>query len=156
MKLNHNTHNELEHTEENNVISFHSEEIDFEFENESTIAGWLSFCVRDFDFTLGELSYIFCSDEYLHQMNVKYLNHDTYTDIITFDYTEEKQVNGDLFISIDRVRENASKYQVTFQKELNRVMVHGLLHLMGFKDKSDADADLMRKKEDYCLTLLKN
>jgi len=147
---------DIDTNNESNIISFFSEEIDFKLSNESTISGWLSFCARDFDFSIGELSYVFCSDEFLYEMNVKYLNHDTYTDIITFDYTEDKQINGDMFISIDRVRENAFKYHVTFDKELTRVIVHGLLHLMGYKDKSDVDSDLMRNKEDYCLTLLKN
>jgi len=151
MKANHNFE-----AQEKSVISFFSEDIDFTLNNEPTISGWLSFCAKSFDHQMGELTYVFCSDEHLYQMNVKYLNHDTYTDIITFDYTEENVVSGDLFISIDRVKDNALKYGVSFENELNRVMVHGLLHLLGFKDKSDEDADLMRKKEDYCLTLLKN
>lgn len=149
------TNNNFEE-QEKSLITFYSEDIEFKLNNEPTISGWLSFCAETFDYQIGELTYVFCSDEHLYQMNVKYLSHDTYTDIITFDYTEENVVSGDLFISIDRVKDNALKYGVSFENELKRVMVHGLLHLLGFKDKSDEDADLMRKKEDYCLTLLKN
>jgi probable rRNA maturation factor len=106
-------------------------------------------------FELEELNYIFCSDEYLHQMNLTYLNHDTLTDIITFDNSEAEQIiEGDIFISIDRVKENSEEFDVLFETELHRVLVHGLLHLFGYKDKSEREKVLMREKEEACLSLL--
>ncbi|WP_341900503.1 rRNA maturation RNase YbeY [Fluviicola taffensis] len=102
---------------------------------------------------LGEISIIFCSDEHLLQMNKEYLQHDYYTDIITFDYSEESLVSGDLFISVDRVQDNADEFDVLFQDELHRVCVHGLLHLCGYKDKSDEDEAVMRLKENEMLVL---
>lgn len=104
---------------------------------------------------LGEISVIFCSDEHLLEMNKEYLEHDYYTDIITFDYTQESLVSGDLFISVDRVQDNADEFDVLFQDELHRVCVHGLLHLCGYKDKSEADEELMRSKENEMLNLRK-
>ncbi|AEA43529.1 rRNA maturation RNase YbeY [Fluviicola taffensis] len=105
--------------------------------------------------SLGDISLIFCSDEHLLEMNREYLQHDFFTDIITFDYTEEDLVSGDLFISVDRVRDNADEFDVLFQDELHRVCVHGLLHLCGYKDKSDEDEKLMRQKENDMLMLRK-
>ena len=105
--------------------------------------------------SLGDVSLIFCSDEHLLQMNKEYLDHDYYTDIITFDYTEGSLVSGDLFISIDRVLDNANQFNVAFQDELHRVYVHGLLHLCGYKDKSDSEELLMRSKENQMLELRK-
>ncbi len=104
---------------------------------------------------LGEVSVIFCSDEHLLEMNKEYLNHDYYTDIITFDYTQGSLVSGDLFISLDRVQDNADEFDVLFQDELHRVCVHGLLHLCGYKDKSESDETLMRSKENEMLELRK-
>jgi rRNA maturation RNase YbeY len=101
----------------------------------------------------GEINYVFCSDLYLHKINLEHLNHDTYTDIITFNYCEEDIISGDIFISIDRVKENSITYHTNFQKELNRVMIHGILHLVGFDDKSESDKELMRSKEDFYLSL---
>jgi probable rRNA maturation factor len=112
---------------------------------------WLSAVCVDEGSVLGEVSVIFCSDDYLLKMNQEHLDHDYYTDIITFDYTENKVVSGDLFISKDRVFENAIYHKVAFASELNRVVVHGVLHLIGFKDKSEVDARLMRAKEDLYL-----
>ncbi|MGY6558817.1 MAG: rRNA maturation RNase YbeY [Nitritalea sp.] len=106
-------------------------------------------------YEIAELSYVFCSDSYLHEMNVNFLNHDTYTDIITFDQSddpEDKIIEGDIYISVDRVRENASKLQEPAEVEMRRVMAHGLLHLMGFKDKSDEEAQTMRQAEDEAIT----
>lgn len=103
--------------------------------------------------TLGEISIVFCSDEYLLEMNREHLNHDYYTDIITFDYSIEDEVSGDLFVSIDRVADNAQELSNAFTDELNRVCVHGLLHLCGYKDKSPEDELLMRSKEDEMLAL---
>jgi len=105
--------------------------------------------------TLGDVSIIFCSDEHLLQMNKEYLQHDYYTDIITFDYTDESLVSGDLFISVDRVQDNADEFDVLFQDELHRVCVHGLLHLCGYTDKSEEDEGLMRSKENEMLVLRK-
>lgn len=104
---------------------------------------------------LGELTLIFCSDEYLLEMNREHLDHDYYTDIITFDYTDADLVSGDLFISVDRVADNANELKTVFQDELHRVCVHGLLHLCGYKDKSEKDELLMRSKEDQMLDLRK-
>ncbi len=104
---------------------------------------------------LGDISLIFTSDEHLLTVNQQYLDHDYYTDIITFDYSEDDFVSGDLFISIDRVRENAEQNNVSFVNELNRVVVHGVLHLCGYKDKSESEEQLMRSKEDQMLELLK-
>ena len=97
---------------------------------------------------IGNINYIFCDDVYLHKINVQYLQHDTLTDIITFDYTEGITLNSDIYISIERVRENADIFGVTFEQELLRVLAHGILHLCGYKDKTPADSELMRAKED--------
>ena len=104
---------------------------------------------------LGEISIIFCSDEHLLEMNKEYLEHDYYTDIITFDYTQENVVSGDLFISVDRVQDNADEFDTLFRDELHRVCVHGLLHLCGYKDKSENHEELMRSKENEMLELRK-
>ena len=97
----------------------------------------------------GDISYIFCSDEYLHNLNLKHLNHNTLTDIITFDYCEEKIVNGDLYISIDRIKENAKQYKNSIENELHRVMIHGIMHLCGYKDKTPEDHNVMSAIEDF-------
>ena len=103
--------------------------------------------------TLGEINYIFCSDEYLLNINKQYLNHDYYTDVISFDYSEDNIISGDIFISVDTVKDNAKEYDVEFEKELARVMVHGVLHFIGYKDKTDEDAKQMRQKENQYLPL---
>ena len=100
-----------------------------------------------------DLSFIFCDDMELLNKNSKYLNHDTLTDILTFDYSENNNISGDIYISIDRVKENAKTYKVTFENELDRVMIHGVLHLLGYKDKSKKDQKAMREKEDFYLSL---
>lgn len=135
-------------------ITFHSEDVDFHLVNEKKRIKWVINSIKNEAKTVGEISYIFCSDEYLHKMNLEYLNHDTYTDIITFDYTEKNIVSGDIFISIDRVKENAIKFKSHFENELSRVIIHGALHLMGYKDKSAQEKEQMRSKEDFYLTLL--
>ncbi len=129
------------------MIDFYNE-IDFELENREKIIDWIKRVVGSEGFDVGELVYIFCDDVYLLEINQKYLNHDTYTDIITFDYSEGKVIGGDIFISVDRVRENSKVFGVSFYNELLRVLVHGALHLMGYKDKLDDDAAIMRSKED--------
>ncbi|MCB0460671.1 MAG: rRNA maturation RNase YbeY, partial [Flavobacteriaceae bacterium] len=100
-----------------------------------------------------DISYIFCDDDYLLDINVKYLKHNTLTDIISFDYTDDGLISGDVFVSIDRVKENAEKFNVSFQDELHRVMIHGILHFCGYKDKTKEEEQLMRSKEDYYLSL---
>lgn len=134
-------------------ISFHSEDVDFQLENEQQIIDWIKNTIQQEAKSATEISYIFCTDEYLYQMNLAYLNHDTYTDIITFDYTEKSVVSGDIFISIDRVKENAIKFKTTFKNELSRVIIHGVLHLLGYKDKTPEQKQVMRSKEDFYLTL---
>lgn len=115
---------------------------------------WLSKLCREEGKSLGELSLIFCSDEYLLKVNREHLNHDYYTDIITFDYCNDVVVSGDLFISVERVRENAKEFRQLFHVELNRVVAHGTLHLIGYGDKSEAEARTMREKEKFALELV--
>ncbi len=134
------------------MINFHYE-TDFELSNEADYASWISSILASEAKELGELNYIFCDDDYLHKINVEYLNHDTLTDIISFDYTEGSIVSGDIFISTERVAENAKDFNVMFHVELLRVMAHGVLHYCGYKDKSDADADVMRTKEEEKIKL---
>lgn len=122
-------------------------ETDFELNNESKYEDWIDSIIESEDKEAGEINYIFCDDEYLHEINMKYLEHDTLTDIISFDYCIDDLISGDIFISIDRVKENAQEFDVLFENELLRVMSHGVLHYCGYKDKSDEEANLMRLKE---------
>lgn len=124
-------------------------ETDFKLENESTIQEWIIEVITLESYVLNEINYIFCDDEYLHNINVQYLNHDTYTDIITFDNTTNKSILSDIFISVERVKDNAKSFDVTFKNELARVIIHGVLHLCGYKDKTDEEVTLMRSKEDF-------
>lgn len=136
------------------AIHFFSEDIPFQLANKLRRKRWLKQLASAAGFQIKELNYIFCSDEYLYQMNVDYLNHDTYTDIITFDNAEKtNELEGDIFISVDRVRENAKTVQVSEEVELTRVLSHGLLHLMGYKDKTKEQASLMRSKEEEAIEL---
>ena len=128
-------------------------EVDFTLENEEAIANWLSSSILSENKKVGEINYIFCDDEYLIKINIEFLDHDTLTDIVSFDYSIGKEINGDIFISVERVKENAVDFNVPFDEELKRVMVHGLLHYCGYKDKSEADELLMRNKEDEKLKL---
>ena len=130
------------------AIHLFEEDINIKIKNKLAIKKWLKNTVELEKKKLGELNYIFCSDDYLHEMNVSYLQHDTLTDIITFDNSEtESLIVGDIFISVDRVKENAAKFEVEFADELHRVMVHGALHLLGYKDKKKAEKEKMREKE---------
>lgn len=129
------------------MISFNYE-TDFELHNETHYEDWISRIIESEGFDEGEINYIFCDDEYLHKINVEYLDHDTLTDIISFDYTVGNLIQGDIFVSIERVRENAVDFKVSFDEELLRVLAHGVLHYCGYKDKSDADQALMRSKEE--------
>jgi rRNA maturation RNase YbeY len=136
-------------------FTFVSEAVTFEMEDEEVIFRWLADVASVEGFVPRQLAYIFCSDEYLLSINRAYLNHDYYTDIITFPYGSEKMLAGDLFISIERVRENAVELGVEFREELSRVMLHGLLHLTGYGDTTDAEALEMRARENFHLANLK-
>ena len=123
-------------------------ETEFTLENEEAISGWISNVIKSEGKKEGEINYIFCDDEYLLQINKEHLNHDYYTDIISFDYTVGNEINGDMFISVDRVKENAVDFNVAFDEELKRVIIHGILHYCGYKDKLEEEELLMRNKED--------
>ena len=139
------------------MINFFNEDIDFTISNPQACSDWISSIITSHQFSLEEINYIFCSDDYLLQINIDYLNHDYYTDIITFDNSEEpKIIESDIFISIERVKENAQEQNTLFEEELNRVMIHGVLHLLGYGDKTKEEKTVMREKEDACLSLLKN
>ncbi|MGV3461680.1 MAG: rRNA maturation RNase YbeY [Flavobacterium sp.] len=129
------------------MISFNYE-TEFQLENEPRYEQWLSQVIVSEGKKQGEVSYIFCDDEYLLEMNKQYLDHDTLTDIISFDYTMGNEISGDIFISVERVKDNAVDFNVTFEEELRRVMAHGILHYCGYKDKTEADGQLMRNKEE--------
>ena len=137
------------------MISFNYE-IDFNLEAEDEVSKWITEAIFNEGFKLEEINYVFCDDEYLHKLNVEFLDHDTLTDVISFDYTVGKIIQGDIFISVERVMDNAKDFNVEFLDELNRVMIHGVLHYCGFKDKTDGDAKLMRQKEEYYLGLIRN
>lgn len=115
---------------------------------------WIKAIVENNKKEVGEISYIFCSDEQLLKINKEFLNHDYYTDIITFDYSETDVVSGDLFISIERIKDNAKTLKTSYQEELHRVIIHGVLHLLGYKDKTEEESENMRKLEDECLLIL--
>ncbi len=134
-------------------ISFDSADIKFQLDDDQKIVQWLEQVIELEDGVVSELNYIFCSDTYLHKLNVAYLDHDTLTDIITFPINDDP-IQSDIYISIDRVRDNASERSIPLVEELYRVIVHGLLHLLGYGDKSDADKVAMRSKEDECLRRL--
>ncbi|MFE3868405.1 rRNA maturation RNase YbeY [Flavobacterium sp. LS2P90] len=134
------------------MINFNYE-TDFTLENEEAIAAWLTNVITSENKKEGEINYIFCDDEYLHKINLEYLNHDTLTDIISFDYTMGNELSGDIFVSIERVMDNAKDFNVVFEEELKRVLVHGVLHYCGYKDKDEADELLMRNKEDEKIAL---
>ena len=129
-------------------------ETDFKLEDEAQISNWIGAVIKSEDYKEGEINYIFCDDEYLHKLNVEFLSHDTLTDIISFDYSVGKELHGDIFISIERVRDNAKDFDVDFKKELHRVIVHGILHYCEYKDKTDDDAKEMRSKENHYLEQL--
>ncbi|GMQ25487.1 rRNA maturation RNase YbeY [Algoriphagus sp. oki45] len=139
------------------AILFFSEDIRFDLPEKRKRKSWLKLLASGEKFSIGELNYIFCSDEHLYQINLEYLNHKTYTDIITFDNSEgENEIEGDIFISIERVRENAQKENVSETDELSRVISHGLFHLMGYKDKTKEQVEEMRAQEEKAINLYKN
>ena len=135
------------------MISYFYEDTPFVFKGKQRNNRWLRLVAESEIRRLGDVSIIFCSDNYILDINLKYLQHDYFTDIITFDYCEGDKISGDLFISIDSVRENAVTYGATFEEELNRVMVHGILHLIGYDDHTKAEQKMMRQKENYYLSL---
>lgn len=134
------------------MISFNYES-DFELDNETVYAEWLSKVIVSENKKEGDINYIFCDDEYLHKINVEYLQHDTLTDIISFDYSVGNELHGDIFVSIERVEDNAKDFNVSFEDELKRVLVHGVLHYCGYKDKSEKEEALMRQKEEEKILL---
>ena len=135
-------------------VYFSNADVDFSLENTSLLKKWIFEVIKSYNKRLGRITYLFCSDEYVYNANVKFLDHDTFTDIITFDYVEGDMISGDILISVDRVGENAKSFSPSFEQELHRVIIHGVLHLLGFKDKTDADAAVMRQKENDSLSLL--
>jgi probable rRNA maturation factor len=140
------------------MIHFTSEGTSFNLKKKAALKNWIKNVNAESGRKTGEISFVFCTDEGLLKINRQYLNHDTYTDIITFDYSKENHkqpVSGDIFISIDRVKENAEKYSKSFEDELHRVIIHGVLHLLGYKDKTKTAKEEMTKQEDKCLKLLK-
>ena len=135
------------------TIYFYAEDIEFSLQDENQYRNWITSILALENKKAGDLSYIFCSDEYLLNINNTYLNHNYLTDIITFPYNSGDTISADIFISIDRVKENGAEYNVTFESELLRVMAHGLLHLMGYGDKSADQKSIMREKEENAMAL---
>lgn len=132
-------------------VSFFSEDVKFELTQADAVSAWLQRVAVQESKAIRAIQYIFCSDDFLREVNVQYLQHDYYTDIITFPYDDSDDLQGDLFISIDRVEDNARTLQIPFLQELHRVMVHGLLHLIGYGDKTEAEITTMREKENFHL-----
>lgn len=135
-------------------LSFFNEDVDFKLPSDFPYVAWINQIIENNNKLSGDLSFIFSSDKYLLNLNEKYLKHDTLTDIITFDYSHAGIISGDIFISVERVAENALKYNCSLENELHRVMIHGVLHLIGFKDKTDLEKDVMRKQEENALKTL--
>ena len=138
------------------MVRYYCEDTKFLFKNKLANNRWLKLVAGSEIKTLGDISIIFCSDNYILDVNIKYLHHDYFTDVITFDYCEGNRLSGDLFISIDSVRENSIEFGTDFDEELHRVIVHGLLHLIGYDDHTPEDQKVMRAKEDYYLSLRAN
>jgi probable rRNA maturation factor len=137
-------------------VNFYNQDIAFKLSNPRKTTLWIKSAIREEGFKLSQVNYIFCSDDHLRSMNIEYLNHKTYTDIITFDNSEHSdKIEGDIFISIDRVRDNSKKLKTDFLEELHRVLIHGILHLAGYSDKSPRKKAQMRRKEDEYLALLR-
>ncbi len=133
------------------AVSFQNQNIEFNLPAKVKTKLWIKKIVEAEKKQLGQLNFVFTSDEEILKTNVQYLKHNTYTDIITFDYCEEKKINGDIIISVERVKENAAKFKTDFEAEIKRVIIHGVLHLCGYKDKSEKDSKLMRSKENAAL-----
>ena len=135
------------------MINFFTE-TEFELQDQDFYRDWIYACVDKEQAKIGNVNLIFCDDEYLLEINKNHLQHDYYTDIITFDYSDENEINGDIFISIDRVSDHSFEYDTTFDKELARVMIHGFLHLLGYNDHTEEEQKIMRQKEDECIDFL--
>ena len=133
------------------TILFHNADTSYILKNKRIISSWITDTIKEEEKQLEEISYIFCTDDYLLKINQEHLDHDTYTDIITFDYTEDGIISSEIYISVDRVRENAKNLAVAALDEMHRVIIHGVLHLCGYKDKSDLQSQEMRGKENYYL-----
>ena len=138
------------------AITFHAEGIGIPKIKKRETANWIKTVAKNYNRKVGEIAYLFCDDEKILEINRTYLQHDFYTDIITFDYSEEDTISGDIFISIDTVRSNSQKYHTDLEEELHRVIIHGILHLCGVNDKSEEEETEMREAENSALTLLKN
>jgi len=137
------------------AIRFFSEETSYRLKGKRMLSSWIANVIHKERFKAGSINFILCSDDYLLQINQAYLKHDTYTDIITFNHSEDPEtIEGDIYISIERIKENASNLNIPFEKELQRVLVHGILHLTGYSDKTDKQKKVMRKKEDDCLEMI--
>ena len=140
---------------EKKAIYFFNEEVSYILRDKNKIRKWILYAISSEDYGEGNINFIFCTDKFLHSANLQYLQHDTFTDIITFDTSDKtKEISGDIFISIERVKENSKAYNVFFKTELFRVMIHGILHLLGYKDKTQKEQKIMKAKEDYYLSLL--
>ena len=137
----------------NSYVLFHFENVEAPHFEEELVASWVKSSLILENKNVGKINCIFCNDEYLLNINQTYLKHDTFTDIVTFNYVENNQISGDLFISIERVKENAKTFDVNFLRELNRVIIHGVLHLIGYNDKTLEEAEQIRAKEDFYLNL---
>lgn len=138
------------------MIYFHTEDVPLPKLEKQKVKNWIKRTITAENKKAGNINFIFCSDEFLLDINIKYLKHNFYTDVITFDYVNNNVINGDIFISVDRIKENAERLKTTFFNELNRVIIHGVLHLIGYKDKMKNDKELMTKAEDKYLRFLNN
>jgi len=135
-------------------IVFHSEKTSFALKKKSAVEKWIAVVIKKEKKLVGEIHFVFCSDKFLLSLNKKYLKHNTLTDIITFDYSQKKKLIGEIYISIPQVKENAKKFESGFENELHRVMIHGVLHLCGYKDKTKNEKEKIRKKENDCLKFI--
>jgi probable rRNA maturation factor len=135
-------------------VSFHNKDVSYRLSDKKRLRQWIGDAIIRENCSPGEIDIIFCTDKYLLELNKEYLQHDYFTDIITFDYSTENMISGDLFISLDRVKDNAIKLKVTFVEEIQRVIIHGVMHLCGYKDKTSIAKTIMTKKEDFYLQLL--
>ena len=139
------------------MINYYSNKEDFQLDDKDIYNNWIKRTIELEGEKTGDIQYIFCDDEYLLDINKRFLNHDYYTDIVTFSMSSnEKVVNGEIYISVDRVKDNAGINKVSFDEELSRVIIHGVLHLLGYDDQTEEEKHLMRKKEDYYLNLLRS
>lgn len=137
------------------MITYYAEDVKMPAIKKREVSAWVKEVAARYGYKLGDISYIFCSDEHILEVNRQYLQHDYYTDIITFDYTEEKKISGDLFISLDTVATNAEKFGATYETELHRVIIHGILHLCGLNDKGPGEREIMEAAENKALSLMR-